>query len=285
MLINRKSITWMIFFAVWLIYFPLNLQAQDTRQLELDLTTEEKIWLTKHTEIRVGIMDGWAPVSFQDSTGRPTGISVDFVTALNRRLGGILQLVPGKWEDMLLAVREKRLDAVLDITPNEQRRAHYLFTQPYLTIPHVIIGQQGRTDLGSEEALRGLTLALEKGFGNVRDFREKQPETIIREYRDTAAALDAVARGEADAYVGNRAVAIYIITRELIGNLVPHGLFYESSSILTIGVRNDWPDLVHILDKALSYYIYCSYFYSVKPWILDFYKNNGEKEYCSSVRV
>ncbi|MEO5365925.1 MAG: transporter substrate-binding domain-containing protein [Magnetococcus sp. WYHC-3] len=218
----------------------------------LSLDAKEQQWLTHHPRIRVGIMNSWEPISFTRADGQPDGISADVVAALNRRLGGQLELVPGAWNDLLEAVKEKRLDALMDITPNAKRAAHYLFTDPYLTIPHAIIGQRGRTDLSREEDLRGKIMALEKGFGNVAYFKEQQPETVIREYPDTASALDAVARGEADAYAGNRAVALYLINRELLHTLTPYGRLDKQPSVLTIGVRNDWPLLQQILKKTLA---------------------------------
>gem|GEM_PF-443391 len=69
---------------------------------------------------------------------------------------------------------------------------------------------------------------------------------------DTSLCLDAVARGEADAYAGNRAVAIYIMQQELITNIKVHGRLQKSGSVLAIGVRKDQPRLAAILDKALA---------------------------------
>ncbi|MGB1109470.1 MAG: PAS domain S-box protein [Gammaproteobacteria bacterium] len=230
---------------------PITLESAAEARSTLRLESGDQAWLERHPRIRVGIMKAWPPISFLDDEGVPNGISADFIAALNRRLGNRLELVPGDWKDMLEDVKEKRLDAVVDITPTEKRKAHYLFTQPYLEVPHAIFGKRGRSDLGDEEALRGKSIALEKGFGNVRYFRERQPETTIREYEDTSAALDAVARGEADAYVGNRAVALHLINEQLLHSLSPHGRLAKKPTVLTIGVRNDWPELQRILEAGL----------------------------------
>ena len=226
-------------------------QPKKTKTHTIELSSKNRIWLSGHPEIRIGIMDKWAPISFLDSTGKPTGISANYAAALNKRLGNRLKLVPGAWHDILQALKEKRLDAILDISATPERSKHILFTQPYITIPHVIIGKRGRTDLGNEMALRGKTLALEKDFTNVQHFRASQPETIIQEYPNTEAALEAVSQGLADAYVGNRAVATHLINQRLMHNLTTLGLTNKTSSVLSIGIRKDWPELANILDIAL----------------------------------
>ena len=216
------------------------------------LSSEEKAWLKEHPDISMGIMDAWPPMNFLDDKGEPRGIGVDYIRAINKRLDGRIRLVPGQFKENLEAVREKKLDALMDVTPKPERGEYLNFTRQYLNIPHVIIARTDGPDFPSEQDLLGHTLALESGFYNVKYFREKYPSLQIKEYPDTAHALGAVSRGEADAYVGNRAVAAWIMEQELISNLRFQGRAEKQGSVLTIGVRKDWPLLVSILDKALA---------------------------------
>ncbi|WP_460021438.1 transporter substrate-binding domain-containing protein [Magnetospira thiophila] len=216
------------------------------------LSDAETDWLRTHPVVDLAMMDSWPPVSYVDSLGRPQGVSVALVEALNTKLGGVLRLRPGPWKENLAAVAEKRLPALLDITPNPAREASYNFTTPYLSIPHVFVARKDVEYIADEGSLNGKILALERGFGNVKWFRENHPEIIVQEYDDTSTALGAVSRGEAVAYAGNRAVAMHIIEEELIGNLAVHGRVDKPASVLTIGVRKDWPILRDILQKALN---------------------------------
>jgi len=216
------------------------------------LSVGEKSWLAEHARLRVGMMNDWPPFSFVDQAGLPQGISADVADALNKRLGGVLHLVPGPWKQHLKDLEDGSLDALFDLTPTAARQEIYGFTTPYLTVPHVIVAQKEGPEFAAESDLAEKTLALERGFGSVRYFREKYPKITIREYADTSAALDAVARGEADAYAGNRAVAAYIMSREIIVNLKMHGRIDRPGSVLAMGVRKDWPILAGILEKALD---------------------------------
>ncbi len=73
--------------------------AVETNKGSFELTREEKTWLAKHAGIRLGIMDAWPPINFVDEQGNPQGIGVDYVHALNRRLNGILTVVPQPFKE------------------------------------------------------------------------------------------------------------------------------------------------------------------------------------------
>ncbi|MBM9614552.1 transporter substrate-binding domain-containing protein [Desulfobulbus rhabdoformis] len=216
------------------------------------LPPEEQRWLQEHPEISMGMMNAWPPMNFVDNQGQPQGIGVDYIRALNRRLEGRIRLTPGPFKESLAFVRERKLDALMDVTPKPERENFLHFTREYLNIPHVIVAPVNGPYFSSERDLLGHSLALEAGFYNVKYFQSKYPGLNIKKYANTKKALDAVSRGEVDAYVGNRAVAAWIMEQELIANLEFQGRAEKPGSALTIGVRKDWPECASILDKALA---------------------------------
>ncbi|WP_020589214.1 PAS domain S-box protein [Desulfobacter curvatus] len=240
----------LIAFLVILIHFTFPLQTM-AKPLQ-SLTDKEIKWLTAHPRIKIGVMDAWPPMDFIDSTGTPAGIGVDYIKAMNRSLGGRLMVVPGPFAENLHKVTHGELDAIMDITPRPDRKKFLNFTSAYLNIPHVIVGPGKGAYYKSEKDLATKTLALEKGFYNITYFRKKYPDVKIKTYPDTAQALDAVVRGEVDAYAGNRAVAAYIMEKEVMGTLKFHGRLNKPGSILAIGTPKEQPELATILDKALN---------------------------------
>jgi PAS domain S-box-containing protein len=231
------------------------------------LSHEEKSWLAAHPKIEIGIMNTWPPFGFMDAEGQLKGIGMNLITLLNKRLGNALVPKPGNWSEIYRDVKEQKLAALLDLTPKESRKPYFNFTRPYLSVPHVIVARENAPYLYSEKDLIGKPLALEKGFGNVKYFKKKFPKVIIKEYPDTAHALGAVARGETEAYVGNRAVASYIMGKEVIVNLKFHGRLNKEGSVLAIGVRKDWPILRDILQKALDRIPEEEYHTILVPWV------------------
>lgn len=216
------------------------------------LSPEEITWLRDHPTIFIGTMNAWPPMNFTDDRDNPVGIGADYIQAINARIGNRITPIAGPFADNLADVRSKTLDALMDVTPNKEREEYLHFTRQYLSIPHVIVAPIRGTRFTTEADLDGHTLALETGFYNISYFKNKYPSITIKEYPDTSRALGAVSRGEADAYVGNRAVAAWIMGQELISNLRIHGRAEKQGSVLAIGVRKDWPELASILDKALA---------------------------------
>ena len=216
------------------------------------LTAGERAWLKAHPRIQLGMMDAWPPMNYTGKDGSPQGIGAAYAAALNKRLGGALILAPGPFEENCRKVLDGKLDAVMDITRRPEREALFTFTRPYVDIPHVLVGRTGGAYFRTEQDLAGRTLALEHGFRNVTYFHDQYPSVRVKEYGSTADALDAVSRGEADAYAGNRAVAVYLIEQGVLNNLRLMGRLAEPKSTLQIGVRKDRVILSSILDKALA---------------------------------
>ena len=216
------------------------------------LTEKEKKWLMDNPKIRIGIMNAWPPMDYVDNKGKPQGIGVRLIEALNKRLGQRLEIIPKVWKENFNAIKEKRLDAIMDITPRVDRETFIHFTQPYIEVPHLIYTRKNDSPKLSLADLKGKTVGVEKGFFIAKVFRKKYPSVQVKEYINTSDALDALSKGEVDAYVGNRAVANYIIENELIGNILAQGKISETSSVNAIGVRKDLLILRDILQKGMN---------------------------------
>ncbi|NDV26788.1 transporter substrate-binding domain-containing protein [Desulfovibrio sp. JC010] len=217
-----------------------------------NLSPDDLKWLDKHPQITIAIMNAWPPLDYVNDRGEPEGLGVDYVNLLNKRLGNRLKIVPGPFKENLESVKEKRIDALMDVTPKKDREPYVHFSDPYMVIPHVIVGRTDGYEFSDEKQLSDKTIALERGFFNVKYFRDNYPMAQVKEFPDTLAALEAVAHGEVDAYVGNRAVAVYLIERNLLTNLEVQGKLKTKGSVLAIGVRKDWPELAAIFDRALK---------------------------------
>ena len=232
-----------------LIFLPLFLSAN----FQDKLTKEEKNWLDNQKIITIGAMDNWAPINFVDYNNEASGIGASIVEILNQKLNSKLQITSGSWNTIYEKTKNGELNAILDITPKKEREEFFYFTEPYLQIPHVIVSKKEQKPFLSLNDLNGKTVALEENIGTIIDLQKNYPNITIKTFQNTTLALDAVARGLADAYIGNRAVVSYKIKEELIDNLKIDAI--DSSrkpSILTLGVSKNYPLLFSILEKAMD---------------------------------
>ena len=222
------------------------------RAAAFELTPAEQAWLAEHPVIRVGVPAASPPINFQDQNGVPSGIGAEVLAAMNTRLGGALELHPGPWSVLAKHLKQGQLDAVMDVPPEGAFGELLHFTQPYLTIPHVIVAKEGGRYYRTPRMLLGGTLALERDSPEVAWFKEKHPKVRLRLYATTSDALDGVARGETVATAGNRAVVTCLLEQEMLTNLRMHGRLRDYPDGLTVGVRQDWPSAVALLDRALN---------------------------------
>nr|CRH06350.1 putative histidine kinase. Containing 3 SBP_bac_3 domain, PAS_3 domain, His KA domain, HATPase_c domain,2 response regulator receiver domain and Hpt domain [Candidatus Magnetococcus massalia] len=241
-------------FNRWLpIQNSLN-QSSLNQPVTLSLSEEHKSWLKQTPTLRIGVMDNWPPMDFVDEAGSPKGIGADTLRALAKQLKPAhFELVSGPWEEIYQQAVAGELDAIMGVTPSPERRKHFHFTTPYLTIPHAIFASDDTPYLVSLEKLHGKRVAVERGFFIVKHLQAHHPSIILQTYDNTREALYAVAKGEATAYIGNRAVAQHIIERNLLNNLREMGQVKQTRSINTIGVRKDLPKLRLLLQKALDH--------------------------------
>ena len=216
------------------------------------LSKQELSWLQEHPSIKIAINNNWPPMDFVDRNGKAQGIGVDIIGALNSRIGNRLHIVPGPWSQIYKGVQSGKIDALMDITPRPDRQQFFNFTTPYIKVPHAIFANKNTPKSGSLVGLVGGSVAVEKGFFIVKALAKEFPGIKIHEYDDTREAIHAVSKGRADAYIGNRAVAIHTISESLINNLAEYESVSLTASINAIGVRKDWPVLRDILQKALD---------------------------------
>ncbi|MBI1317618.1 MAG: transporter substrate-binding domain-containing protein [Candidatus Hydrogenedens sp.] len=216
------------------------------------LSREEREWIAAHPGVTIGIADAWPPLNFVLPDGSPSGVGAELLKLIVQRTGLDIRIQPGHIDDNHMAVRDKRLDALMDITPKPEREAYLNFTKPYLLVPLVIVGRIDGPFFGGEDALAGKTVAIEKGYYTSTYLNREYPEVMVKEYPDTASALRAVSAGEVDAHAGNRAVAAYLMSENGLSNLEIMGKLNLPGAFLAIGVRKDWPELHSILDKALA---------------------------------
>ncbi len=226
---------------------------EKSKPVALELTPEERSWIEEHPRLRVGVDPAWPPYEFVNSTGRYSGIAADYVALIQDRLGITLEVQPGlTWNQVLTKLENKELDVSPAITQTPERSRFLLFTQPYVKYSVAIVTPLAHSGIESLAALAGKRVALVKGYAFTEIALAAQPD-INPLYVDTILeGLNKVSGGEADAIVSDLPSLSYRISEYNFLNLKLAGIAPFETEGLRIGVRNDWPILASILDKALA---------------------------------
>ncbi len=217
------------------------------------LTKEEQAWLDDHPNIRLGVDPAWAPFEFLDAGGRYKGLCADYVKLVNERLG--LTMAPESlpnWSGVIEKAKAKALDVLPCVAKTPQREGYLTFTDSHVTFPWMIITRREAPMIAGLQDLEEETVAVVRDYFTHDRLLADAPNRPLHLVDNAREGLEAVSVGKADAFVGNLAVVSHLIERYNLSNLKVAAPMKEGQDTLHFAVRNDWPQLVTILNKALE---------------------------------
>ena len=194
---------------------------------------------------------GWGPFE-EVADGRLSGLSADYLRAL---VGPGVVIEPVTYPDMprlLAAVAAGKVDLLMSIARTPEREHSLSFTAPYFRASTSVVVKADGNAVKDPAQLANARLAIEKGFALERVLRERFPHAQIASFADTGTALQAVAQGDADAYLGFTPSVQYALSNEVFRGL---RIAFEDSgrpSELRFAVSRDHGALRDQLDRALA---------------------------------
>ena len=222
-------------------------QAQGT------LTEAEQNWLDQHNgKIVLGHDPAAKPIDFIDKDGKFRGLAADYMRLLEKKLGIKFKIakIP-TWAGVLEQAKLRKVDVLCAFTKDAQREKWLLFTEPYLTIPAVIIT---RDDVKGELSLSQMTgkrVTFTKGWVIDDYLRKNFNNLTFMPAVNGKTAMDYVSTGQADAWVTALTTASVFIEKYKVTNLRVAGETGFSFK-LAMASRKDWPILNSILIKGLG---------------------------------
>jgi polar amino acid transport system substrate-binding protein len=90
----------------------------------------EKDVLDKHCQFVLGF-DAWEPYQYLDVGDRVAGLDIELVTAVIEGMGCQLTYQQGTWVDLLMALKQGKVDILLGASKTEAREQFALFSDSY----------------------------------------------------------------------------------------------------------------------------------------------------------
>ncbi len=217
-----------------------------------ELNSEEQNWIVDHPVVKIGADPNWAPFEFIDENGQYKGIIADYVSLIGEQLGIEFKLQPAdSWSDVLDMAKTGVVDVLPGLSPTEQRRKEYNFSEPYLQIPTIVITRKGSLAVGHMAELEGQTLGVVENYASTDWAKAQFPGIDYVEAASLETALLDVASGKIDAVLANQFSALSLVNEYGLDNL-QIAFKTDFKYQLSFAVRQDWPELVPILNKAIS---------------------------------
>ncbi|PTQ90307.1 ATP-binding protein [Agitococcus lubricus] len=218
----------------------------------LELSVEEQQWLQAHPVIRVGIDPAWPPYEFLDKQGQHQGMSADYLALIAAKLK--IKFVVGEplpWSQTQKKLVQKELDITPSIAETAKRRQFLLFSQSYISFPLVILTRANESFIGQLDDLQGQRVGVEADYYTDEILQQYHPRIQRVRYPFLHDLLSGLALGQVDYILTNHASASYAVQSLHISGLKLAAVTRYDSP-LSIGVRDDWPIFVSILNKALA---------------------------------
>ena len=191
------------------------------------------------------------PYQYMDNLDVFSGIASDYVRRINEALGTHMAPVPELSREEAI---EKFLGGDLDVIPcivvMEKWGQRMLYTIPYLTSSIVIITREDAPFISNVRALTPERVAVLMGYAAQEYLEADYPESNWVLVKTTEEGLEKVSKGKLDAFVGDLATITYATQKLGLKNLkVAATTPYKLQ--MAFGVRQDWPELVILLNRVL----------------------------------
>ncbi|NRB39148.1 MAG: transporter substrate-binding domain-containing protein [Pseudomonadales bacterium] len=242
----------------WMAPLATRPEKSATMTSAISLSTAEQEWLSQHPSITLGIRRGFEPWIIFNADGSFSGALIDMLKQLQARLGLNIQLVsdPGQgyeaWRTVIKRAKNREIDGLLAGSPLLYKNNQLQETNPYLRTSMAVFARRDAlfsikqlADLGGKR----ISLVAGSTWSKMLHSRLKNIELIDAD--NPLQALHQLVRGESDVFFGMGASS-YLINKH---NLPGISAVYVDPAFtfpVSMGIRDDWPQLVNILNKGLA---------------------------------
>ena len=217
----------------------------------VSLTAEERAWLKAHPDIQLGYVDSHEPQVIVNPDGTYSGIVVDLLDKLNRRLGTAIRLDVYPVKELLDKAKTKEIDGICNLHPEYADRLGMLKTRGYFQHYPTIFARRDVAfkDLGD---IPGKTVAIiDKLYFSEKIIKEYEDQITIKKVKSALEGLSSLASGDADIFIGLSHNS-YLISKYQMYDIIVKHVYTDDSDRVVMAIRSDWPMLVAIVNKGLS---------------------------------
>jgi len=242
----------------FLLVSSFTLSAQEISEVEkfqATLTAQEKAWLEQNDVLTVSNEYDYPPLDFY-SRSQPQGYSIDYLKLIGERLGVELRFVQGEWFELVSKIDNKEIDILHTIfSDNEDDEEFLHFTRPYQSTPRQLIIRNDISDIKQLADIQNFTFVVISSDFSTQRIKARFPNLKTIEVESIRDALVAISNGKADVTIGEVPVANYFIHNLFLSNvriLDTSSFDNITNQSFRIGVREDWPEFIPLLEKAMD---------------------------------
>ncbi len=242
---------WLWRFLIVITIVPVGWSATARAAPPVTLTAAERAFIQAHPVLTLGTGDAWEPYVIVSPDGHISGYDADILAQIKRLTGLDIRLLPGDWRLRQEQAQRREIDGLSTGGIHAERRVYLNFSDPYIRLNKFVLVTKGNPlNIRTRADLDGRSIAIHRS--NLSDEKVAQgfPRSHIVPLDSVDAVIEAVSSGRVDATFDNGAM-LYRANR--IGSpYLQFALSINESLDLAFGIRNDWPEAISIINKALT---------------------------------
>lgn len=220
----------------------------------IKLTQEEREWLDENDgRIRIAADPDYIPMDFINQWGEHDGIAEEYFRLIERKLNIRFKRVNMEsWKELYEAAKNRDIEIVKCIVKSQERSEYFQFTQPYLSIPVVIVSRNnGTTDSLTLDDLAGKKTAVTDGYFIHEIIRNRYPAISVIPVKNNTELFEVISAGSVDYAISDMPTISYYVKKYGIANLKIAGHTGEIYK-LAIAAGRENVILNSILSKAID---------------------------------
>ncbi|WP_117234924.1 transporter substrate-binding domain-containing protein [Vibrio maerlii] len=224
---------------------------------KVNLTEEEQLWIENAPTIKTNNSNDNAPFDFIEN-GVPTGYSIEYLQLLGNKLGLSFEFVQDKtWSEYKQFSEDKHIDLLHLVSKAEDRERYLIYTKPYFKgSQNLLYGKKSKPAIENHSELNEQTISVVRDTVEQRFLSQHYPNIKLNGVDSINEGLNSILRGEGDYFLCYPSVCETQIRQRFLTLVESRGhLGIEELAApkeAHFAVRNDWPILTSILNKAIS---------------------------------
>jgi len=248
--VKQMKLLRMVFLNILVI--PILLTNCFAAQKDIQFTQQEKDFIKEHPVIHLGVDPKFIPYEFIDTDGVYKGIAADYIKLISERTGLELSIAKNlSWPQAYEKGVLKELDAFPCVSKTKERERYFLYSEPYYSFQRVIYINENNNTIKNFDDVMDRKVAVQANSSH-HGYLKAFESIKLSLYVNVEDGLRAVSDGEEEAFIGNFATSNYLAKANGITNLKNVKVESEEKQFLYFAVREDWPILISILNKALA---------------------------------
>lgn len=199
--------------------------------------------------VRIAGDNHFPPYEFVNDKGIYRGFNVDIMNAIAIEMGIDIELIPMTWQDAIIALNNKQVDAIQGMTYSKERSKDYIFSKPLIQNTQRIFVRNDNKYVVTLNDLSNKKVSFQKG--DVVESIIKQSECLPVPVKNQKQAIDLLLNDQVEAFVGNQLTGTYYLQSQGITDkikIVGDSIFDQNYCIVTLKSN---PEIYQLLNEGL----------------------------------